>query len=382
MKKLIPAAKIISGIKSAVNSRLRLAARKRLLLAGLALVLSALGGYYFLSIARSANPGQVNLNAAYQDECALQDNATFGCYRKLLEKITNERSPKEAFDLVKQQYDSVPYVKSQCHQLAHVIGRTALAKHKNISDTFSLGDKYCWSGYYHGAMEELVDSRGYDYIVKQANEVCAPIAASARGSFYHYNCVHGLGHGFMMVQEGELFKSLKACDSLDDSWERTSCYGGVYMQNIMNAQGPDAVPDQAPKYLRSDDLVYPCNAVEDKYKFPCYQMQTSHMLSVAGYDFSRIFAVCATVEEKYRSTCYESLGRDASGSTSSDVAKTKASCSLGRTEEAVKYCISGAAKDFVSYFHSDKQALELCASLEDNLSNDCRGVVQSYYSSF
>lgn len=353
----------------------------QLVLAGLILLSLSLAGLYFFNAIESEDE-QLNQAAPITDICASQNNVTFGCYRRLLQAINQDKGPKEAFNLIKQQYDKEPYVKSQCHQLAHVIGRAALSKYKNISETFSQGDKYCWSGYYHGAMEQLVDSRGYDYIIKNANSVCAPIAAEASGSFYHYNCVHGLGHGFMMVQDGELFKSLKACDSLKDSWERVSCYGGVYMQNIMNAQGPDAAPNQAPKYLRSDDLVYPCNAVEDKYKERCYQMQTSHMLSAVNYDFRRVFTICDSVEAGYRNTCYEGVGRDASGSTSSDVIRTKNNCGKGTTEDAKKYCISGAAKDFVSYFHSDKQALEFCGSLEENLLKDCQLVVRNYYRSF
>jgi hypothetical protein len=37
----------------------------------------------------------------------------------------------------------------------HVIGRTALDKYKTIADTYAHGDQFCWSGYYHGVMEEV-----------------------------------------------------------------------------------------------------------------------------------------------------------------------------------------------------------------------------------
>jgi hypothetical protein len=98
--------------------------------------------------------------------------------------------------LVKEQYNNVPYIKSQCHQLTHIIGRAALSKYNNeLADTYAHGDQFCWSGYYHGAMEQLSTAKGYDYIIKNANEVCKPIAAKGKFSFYHYNCVHGMGHG-------------------------------------------------------------------------------------------------------------------------------------------------------------------------------------------
>jgi hypothetical protein len=38
--------------------------------------------------------------------------------------------------------------------------------------------------------------------------------------------------------------------------------------------------------------------------------------------------------------------------------------------------------DFVSYFHSDIQAKQLCASLSPELAADCADTVKSYYTSF
>lgn len=316
------------------------------------------------------------------DSCESSKNVTFGCYKNLLVNITQSSSPKQAFTLVKQQYGKVPYVKSQCHQLAHVIGKAALSKFSSLTETFAQGDRFCWSGYYHGAMEQVAEDKGYDYIVKNANQICAPIAAQNRNSFYHYNCVHGLGHGFMMVQNGELFSSLKSCDSIKDDWERQSCYGGVFMQNIMNFQGPDANPNQPPKYLKANEPMYPCTAIESKYKFSCYQMQTSFALQTVNYDFSKGFSLCNGVETQFKNTCFESLGRDASGSSNSDITSTRNRCLLGTDQEARKSCLSGAAKDFVSYFNSDQQALQLCDSLDSDLKEDCRQVVQNYYSTF
>jgi hypothetical protein len=323
----------------------------------------------------SANPS-VNL----VDTCA--NSATYSCYKKQLSGITNKQGPETAMALVKQEYSNSSYVKSQCHQLVHVIGRTALDKYKTIADTYAHGDQFCWSGYYHGVMEEVALKNGNNYIVKNVNEICKPIAAKGQYSFYHYNCVHGLGHGLMFVKDGDLFASLKACDPITNGWERTSCYGGVFMQNIMNEQTPDADVKTGSKYLKADQPMYPCTALDNKYKDQCYLMQTSYALQTVGYDFSKVFSLCGQVEEQFRDTCYTSLGRDASGNSISDVDKTRGKCLIGPTEEAQKYCVHGAAMDFVSYYHSDQQAKKLCNSLPANLLSDCLDVVKNYYATF
>lgn len=316
------------------------------------------------------------------DKCQKDKTVTFGCYKGELSDIVKKRGPEPAFMLVKQQYSKVPLVKSLCHQLVHVIGRSAYAKYGNIADTFAHGDQYCWSGYYHGVMEQVADEKGANYIVDNANTICAGIAAKQRYSFYHFNCVHGLGHGFMEALDANLFDSLKACDRLTDNWEQTSCYGGVFMQNVMNVQSPDNTVDHTSKYLRADEPMYPCTAVDGKYKEQCYLMQTSYALQVKNYDFSAVFSLCSSVDAAYRDTCYQSLGRDASGQSISDASTTKRTCLLGITEEAQKNCIIGAAKDFVSYFHSDVQANQLCDSLDENLKPVCSDTVKSYYATF
>lgn len=316
------------------------------------------------------------------DQCTKNNKQTYACYKDELTTITKEQSPEKAMALLKEQYNKVEYVKSQCHQLTHVIGRAALAKYGGVAGTYTHGDQFCWSGYYHGAMEQVATQNGYDYIVKNANSICAPIAAKNPHSFYHYNCVHGLGHGFMFVKNGNLFESLTACDSINDSWERSSCYGGVFMQNIMNEQTPDADAHTKTIYLKKDEPMYPCTAVAEQYKDQCYLMQTSYALQTVNYDFAEVFKLCGNVEQPYRSTCFTSLGRDASGNSISNVEKTRKTCLLGPSHDAQLYCVRGAAMDFVSYFHSDKQAKELCKSLPANLAEDCTQIVSSYYSTF
>jgi hypothetical protein len=327
----------------------------------------------------AANPAAVS-NLA--DSCAASNTVTYSCYKKQLAGITNKQGPEAAMALMKKEYNQSSYVKSQCHQLTHIIGRTALDKYKDIADTYAHGDQFCWSGYYHGAMEEIALKNGYDYIIKNANEICKPIAAKGEYSFYHYNCVHGLGHGFMFVKDGDLFASLSACDAIKNDWERTSCYGGVFMQNIMNEQTPDNTAKVGSKFLKSDQPMYPCTAVAYKYKNQCYLMQTSYALQTVSYDFSKVFEMCGQVDTDFKDTCYTSLGRDASGNSVSNADTTRTTCLLGPNEESQRYCVHGAAMDFVSYFHSDSQANQLCNSLPANLSSDCLAVVKNYYATF
>jgi hypothetical protein len=278
---------------------------------------------------------------------------------------------------LRTRYPINGYVSSQCHPLTHVIGRTAALTAKNVSDAYTQGDSFCWSGYYHGVLEGIIGKIGSKNLPAQIDTICADIPGKKSYSFDYYNCVHGLGHGVMAISDDALFDSLTMCDNLTGNWEQLSCASGAFMENVIVDN-----KNHFTKYLNPSDPTYPCYASPDKYKNTCYLMQTSYMLKVSKNDFAKVFDECSQVEEAYRNTCYQSLGRDVSGQSISNVATTKQNCSLGKDLTQKSNCIIGASKDFISYYHSDVQAKELCASLASDLQPVCNTTVESYYKSF
>lgn len=315
--------------------------------------------------------------AEQRKHCMETEAENLLCMGEYYDRIVEEQGVEVAFDDIKARYAVSPFVQSSCHQLSHEIGHSAAHLYKTPSLAFTHGDTFCWSGYYHGVMETIVEDVGEEALASSISTVCDNIPGKDIYSFEYYNCVHGLGHGVMASTGGELFDALALCGNLTGVWERSSCAGGVFMENIMNENRGGS-----PKYLKNDDLMYPCNASPEEYKPACYAMQTSHVLYVVKGDFSKVFEACASGEEGYRGTCYQSIGRDASGSSVSDKNKTKATCLLGATGEAQENCVIGAAKDFVSYYHSDKEANAFCDILKPSLTKTCRAVVKSYYASF
>lgn len=306
----------------------------------------------------------------------------FDCYKQQLARQVMEQSPEFATAALKKAYETNTYVQAQCHQLTHVIGQTAGKRYPDVATAYEHGDDFCASGYYHGIMQTLVAQIGFSKIKSQINTICASVKAKQAYDLDHHNCVHGLGHGIMGVNSNNLPVSLEICDSLKDEWERGSCYSGVFMENVMAYISPET----STKFLKDDDPLYPCNAVENKYKQQCYLMQTSHALTLLNADFDKVFDVCETVPEKTNeSICYESLGRDASGWNVTDKIKTRDVCLLGDSELAIQGCVIGAAKDITYYHHDDDQANAFCDEFKaqrPNLTTACRKIVKSYYDNF
>lgn len=345
---------------------------KKVFLSALIAVLVIAAGWWFY--AKNMQP-QGDARFAYS--CA-GGTESMSCLQQQYQTLAKTKGVTAAFTQLKIAYQRDNSVRAYCHQITHAIGRQAAETAKDVASAYSEGDSFCWSGYYHGVMEAIIRKIGVAHVAAQVPVICQPLKQAQPYSFYHYNCVHGVGHGIMDVKQGDLFASLTLCDAFTDQWERESCYGGVFMQNVMDELDDDhGKPD-----FKDDDPMYPCTAVKDQYKEQCYLMQTSHALKVGNEDFAKVFQECSTIEPAYKDMCYQSLGRDASGNSASDVVQTRTSCLLGGDAEAQSNCIIGAVKDFVSYYHSDQQANELCRSLEPSLASVCQTTKQHYYATF
>lgn len=315
------------------------------------------------------------------DQCrgnAADITAQFRCYAAYYANKTYYEGKGAAIADMKVAYEADAYVKAECHQLTHIVGRTGYRKYGGLDKAYAQGDSFCWSGYYHGAIEQAINDIGGKKIAAQAPQVCQSFAKKRPYSFDHFNCVHGLGHGMMAVGSYNLPDSLKLCDNLTSSWDRSSCYGGVFMENVMVATRGNGTT----AYFKDNEPLYPCTFVERAYKEQCYLMQTSQVLQKNGYDFSKTFEVCGQADVGFVDTCYRSLGRDASGSTVSNQDRTIAICRLAPNHDALMGCMLGAVRDFVSYYHNNQQALKLCEAFGGDITMPCKQDVAQYYKSF
>lgn len=310
-------------------------------------------------------------------DCSGAFAGDYACHQERYRDLVRASGVEAAFAELKDQYGKNEFSKPECHQIAHIIGRAAVERYGDLSEAYARGDNFCFAGYYHGAMETFVAKRGADRILKEANTICADFRERKEHSFYHYNCVHGLGHGFMEAFDNELFEALEACDALEEEWERGNCYSGVFMENMIAGSDPDRT---SYKYLDPSRPLYPCTGVESRYKYQCYEEQAPYALNTQDGDFARVFNLCAEAEEDdLRLACYQGLGASADGRSTTEVAKTKDICMLGRDYDARSYCLVGAVAHSIAFYQSDEQAKELCGSVEADLRDVCLRATKEVY---
>ncbi len=238
------------------------------------------------------------------------------CLEQAFGNLAYDEGPQAAFRVFDRESAKDGPVQADCHRIAHYMGAAALARDDgNVGEAFSQGSSSCWSGYYHGILERAFQDVPAEDRSQVARRLCAEIRD--QGTFLTFQCIHGLGHGLMITTGYDLPTALSVCGDLETNWDRDSCRGGVFMENIATAAGSPIQVTGKPQWLRDDDPLFPCDddeLVARASKDQCYIMATSRVLQANGYDFRGAAKWCLKAERRWVGTCFQSLGRDSSGS--------------------------------------------------------------------
>lgn len=299
--------------------------------------------------------------------------AEFRCLQRQYADLVTQRGTGAAFTELRRAYASDEQIRLHCHQLTHAIGRAAGQNAPSLEAAFSEGEELCGTGYWHGVMETAVAGTSLSELGAAAERFCASARDREPRSVSHQGCSHGLGHGFMNAYGGDVFAALRACDALRDSWERGHCWNGVFMENV-----PDGDNPHPSRYLRADEPLYPCTAVEQRYRGQCYQKQTSYALQLVDGDFAAVFALCSAVTDPARPDCFQGIGRNAVEENVRRATDPATICALGADVEARSDCTYGVARYLALYHHDRTVAESFCTAQPSELASACRRGADTY----
>ena len=247
-----------------------------------------------------------------------------------------------------------------CHPVIHAVGRETFIKHPTVHDAFAQCDQTCHSGCYHGAMERFLrgnqasnDEAGHisqDELIKKAGLACSqglPLRLK-------FQCLHGLGHALVFYLDYDLERSLAVCEKQSDSWSQSSCYGGIFMENVHSA-----TPEK--RDLSRTDYHYPCSKLAENFKGDCYTMQTTRMTEL-GLSTEKIFEECKKAGNQ-QFQCFQSAGRDLSNDVRvGDPKAVAAKCEMAEGNDR-NACVLGVLYALLDNTWNGKYAFSFCASL-------------------
>ena len=162
------------------------------------------------------------------------------CLEKALVSVIEPAGVDKAIAALKVLAARDPSVAREGHVFAHGIGIAAYKSPETVGEQFGKCTTDFQSGCYHGVIQGyFADSRGGEGGVNKAklDGLCADYRTPDK-RWLQFQCAHGIGHGLMAVQAHHLLKSLDSCDLLGDHFEQQACWGGAFMENVVNATNP------------------------------------------------------------------------------------------------------------------------------------------------
>ena len=268
-------------------------------------------------------------------------------------------------------------IETTCHPIAHTIGAGALLRyHGNVGKAFGEGDPTCGSGYYHGLLQWKLAGVTPDKVASVARNVCSePVDPRERvrllpvrpRSRPRPDAVHALrpAEGARPLPPACDLLRLGLVHAAASSWRTSSRSYGIRS-----------------KYLKKDDLLYPCDVVKVEDKLYCYLLVTSYILPQVGYDWKKAADWCRKSDANFVQYCFQSYGRDASGTAREDPDGIIQNCSNAGSGE--RECIFGAVRDILNNDPSDVRSKKLCEKVKSDFRSYCTygigSIVGTYYS--
>ncbi|HYH81366.1 MAG TPA: hypothetical protein VEX86_16295 [Longimicrobium sp.] len=162
------------------------------------------------------------------------------CLERALVSVIDKAGVDKAMGALKILAARDGDVAREGHVYAHGIGIAAYRDPATVGEQFGKCTTDFQSGCYHGVIQGyFADANGGESGVTKAklDGLCTPYR-SAEKRWLQFQCAHGIGHGLMAVESHHLLRSLDACDLLGDHFERQACWGGAFMENVVNATNP------------------------------------------------------------------------------------------------------------------------------------------------
>lgn len=334
-------------------------------------------------------------NRAYQRCRLLRGKAKSECYEEVLLALVHERQIRLAMGTLSKLGEMDHDVRRIGHDYSHVVGINAWRPGQDLGEAYQQCTELFQSGCYHGVVQVYLSAHGIDADV--VPELCDQIPAARTDLFLRFQCVHGIGHGMVMLRQNHLPRALEGCDLLRSAWDRDSCYGGAFMEFILagrgashgdhaahvaaelTGQGGDdhshhdhgdhdqaaAAEDAVEPFdvRRPGDLLYPCNVVGEAYQRACYGMQAGLMVEQVGMDFAKVAAGCDQAPEKWIPACYQGIGTYVAGATTLDPVASINHCNRGNPEYQ-PWCFIGVVKNFIDVTARPADGLGFCARIE------------------
>jgi hypothetical protein len=271
------------------------------------------------------------------------------------------------------------------HQVAHGLGRYAVAQRGYDAAVFAECRPTFFSGCYHGVLEGWLAGHP-DAGAAGLRSLCSSPAMSRLPPYAYRECAHGLGHGLTAMREHDLFAALPDCDvALPDALARRECYDGVFMENVIHGLGTKAfeVGDAMAarhahatddrRLLKGDDPAFPCDSVAPRHAPSCWAYQPVVFYGAYHGDPTRIARACDAAPPASVPACYRGIGKQTLGGMPERPDSVVRICAASARYSGD--CIAGMVEFYVDQEWKADAALAFCATVPAAMRDGCFATV-------
>ena len=180
----------------------------------------------------------VTLEAFYSEQIFDSCQYDMHCVLELLTNVSREEDKSTGMatfvELISRYHQSQQNFR--CHTVAHHLGEWVYGYTQNLEESLQYADPLsCGGGLYHGIFENYFSIQLFEDIDPEQVEIkhlCDDLGE--RYSLDMLQCIHGLGHGLLILYNNDIFDAVKRCEDFDLNVKRNSCANGILMQNVLN----------------------------------------------------------------------------------------------------------------------------------------------------
>ena len=111
---------------------------------------------------------------------------------------------------------------------------------------------------------------------------------------------------YKKVAKKKLLKAWR--DGFEKNPSKEACYGGAFMESSSSSTSHPS------RFIKEDDIMYPCNILDEKYLSTCYKYQSTHFAKISSYNWIKVGELCSMVPKQYQEGCFTFIGSNQVGS--------------------------------------------------------------------
>ena len=307
-------------------------------------------------------------------ESAPMTSQSFACVQQNVRAVLQDMP---AADLMQKVERELP---KKCHYIGHIIGKEIFHQSETVENAFlACGPGVCSRACIHGVTGEALFSAGG--LLASPEELQHPSIDVLRDIGEQFcaqdGTCHAVGHALYTLFS-DIPRSLKMCDEISSGKSAGMCYLGVFMENnSFIFDNTEMGPQTAKPFVESENLLYPCNIVESRYRPSCFQflfldIQKS-LGSSPGADEGNIRdahrKTCESLsDQRDRKACFNGFGWGLGSGLSSRQtlapAEAQQICDRERTSDRIA-CTFGLSNGMVDMGRGWDPVSDRCASLDE-----------------